>query len=113
MKNKINAGDCNVEAHSDGGKTIRLPNGSIITMRNGDISMTLPEIVAVGIKNLGEVASHAITPIYGSKSHVVHFINGGLLQFSYNDQGEVIDLLSENLIGKLKNGNEMEYCVPP
>jgi hypothetical protein len=104
--------DYKVEHRPDGGIIVRLHNGSIVGLgADGSITATLPKVSKVGIKNLGEVESHAITTIAGSRSHVVRFINGGLLQFAYNNVGDIIELSSENLKGQLTPNNEMVYSI--
>ncbi|MGZ3241370.1 MAG: hypothetical protein ACXWJK_14030 [Burkholderiaceae bacterium] len=101
-----------VQKHHDGSITVGLRDGSIVELgADGNISATLPVITAVGIKNLGEVESHAITTIAGSRSHVVKFTNGGLLQFAFNNQSEIIELSASKLQGMLVNGNEMVYSM--
>lgn len=106
--------DCKVEAQADGSITVKLPNGAIIAMRGSDIDMSLPTEItlsAVGIKNLVEVESYTINTIVGSRSHVVRFINGGYLQFTYNNAGQIVDLTAEKLIGQLTQENEMLYSI--
>jgi hypothetical protein len=109
---ELNLHDYNVKKHLDGGMTVRLRDGSVVKLgTDGNISATLPVIKAVGVKNLGDVESHAITTIVGSRSHVIKFTNGGLLQFAFNNQGEIIELSASKLQGMLVNGNEMVYSM--
>lgn len=101
-----------IEHHADGAITVSMGNGRVYTLKDGNISAQLPVIKAIGIKHVAEVASHAINTIVGSRSHVIHFINGGLLRFAYNE-GHLFDLYAENLHHQLSVDNELLFYLPP
>lgn len=87
--------------------------GDVITINtNGETTMELSSIKAVGITNLGDVTEHHITTIVGSRSHLVRFANGGELQYAYNAAGQLIDLTFGNLLMRVTNGNEISFGVP-
>jgi hypothetical protein len=72
--------------------SVRTPWGAILELCAGNIAATLPQLKGVGLLNLCEVASHQITRIARSTSHVVRFHGGGYVQFAYNDAGVLIEL---------------------
>jgi hypothetical protein len=85
----------------------------VITIKtNGETTMELNSIKAVGIANLGDVTEHHITTIVGSRSHLVRFANGGELQYAYNAAGQLIDLTFGNLLMRVTNGNEISFGIP-
>jgi hypothetical protein len=63
----------------------------------GKTTFDVGQIKSVGIKNIGNVQSHQINTLFGSRSHVVHFVNGGVLQFAYNAKNELIELAGAKL----------------
>lgn len=82
-----------VESGASGTVTVRLEQGDRFALTAGGIWADLSLINAVGIKHLDQVTSHTINTIAGSRSHVVHFINGSLLNYAYNSDGQLIELL--------------------
>ena len=50
----------------------------------GNCTVDVSQLSSVGIKNIGNVERHDINTVFGSRSHVVRFVNGGVLQFAYN-----------------------------
>ena len=68
-------------------------------------------ISSVGIRSLTEVAEHRINTIVGSRSHLVYFNNGGVLQFAYNGAGELIELKSQDLSATASEG-VLIYAIP-
>jgi hypothetical protein len=84
--------------YADGSKLAKLRNGlKFIFDGKGGIECELPSGFTVVIANPDEVESHTINSIVGSHSHVVHFINGGLLLLAYNDAGDLIDFSPQKL----------------
>ena len=57
----------------------------------------LSTISSIGIKRLEQVVSHQINHILDTVSHVVHFSNGGVLCFAYNNAGKLLELRAEKL----------------
>ena len=79
----------------------------------GSVTVNIPhEISSVGITNLTEVVEHQITTIVGSRSHMVRFHNGGVLQFAYNSSGQLIELKSQGLAAIITSGSEVSYAIP-
>ena len=66
---------------------------SLIQKADGSLQATLStSIRKVGIGNLCDIESHAITRIANSTSHFVRFIGGGDLQYAFTDKGELLQL---------------------
>lgn len=63
----------------------------------GNRSLEVDRITSVGIKDIGFVERHEVNTRFGSRSHVVRFVNGGLLQYAYNAKSELIELTASNL----------------
>ena len=88
-------------------------NGEIIIVNSDEsIELNLQGIISVGIQNLADVTEHQITSILNSRSHMVRFVNGGVLEFAYNDAGELIELNSRDLTVVVKSGSEVLFSVP-
>jgi hypothetical protein len=47
---------------------------------NGKYTFHVGQLSSVDIKNIGNVERHDINTAFGSRSHVVRFVNGGVLQ---------------------------------
>ena len=76
------------------------------------LALDLPQTISsVGILSLTEVSAHHINTIVGSRSHLVHFNNGGVLQFAYNGAGELIELKSQDLSATASEG-VLIYAIP-
>ena len=65
----------------------------------------------VGIKNIGNVERHDINTVFGSRSHVVRFVNGGVLQFAYNAKNELIELTASKLTMHLSKSGAAIFDV--
>lgn len=79
----------------------------------GNLDVTVQRIKSVGIKNIGYVERYEVNTLFGSRSHVVHFVNGGVLQFAYNDKNEIIDLSARKLLLQLSPLGEAMFDVVP
>lgn len=66
--------------------------GSRLALDGKEVASQLPALRTVGLRNLMEVVRHDVVRVAGSTSHTVHFRDGGLAQFAYNDAGELIEL---------------------
>ena len=100
-----------VERDADGSVAVRLNQGERFTLTNAGICADLILINAVGIKHLDQVASHTINTIAGSRSHVIHFINGSLLNYAYNTDGQLIELFAQNLACRILRENELLFYI--
>ena len=68
------------------------PTGSVhVECRDGNMSATLPVIRSVGLLDLSEVLSHQVNHVFGSVSHVVHLVNGGVVRYAFSAH-ELIEL---------------------
>ncbi len=100
-----------VQRHPDGNISVRMDNGGTAILNGDEVSLDLSVIRSVGIANLGEVESHAVNTIVGSRSHVIRFINGGILQFAYNNDGEIIELCAEKLQVRLSPNKDLVFSL--
>lgn len=100
-----------VERNSDGTVTVRFEQGERFTLTAAGICADLTSITAVGIKHVDEVASHIINTIAGSRSHVIRFVNGSLLNFAYNTDGQLIELSAQNLACHISRDNELLFYI--
>ncbi|MET3134796.1 hypothetical protein AAKU55_005098 [Oxalobacteraceae bacterium GrIS 1.11] len=101
--------DFQVERHPDGNATVRFQNGDSFALTRDGICADVSAVSAIGIKHLDEVASHTVNDIAQSRSHVIRFVNGGLLQYAYNSAGELIELSAHNLGCRLSSNNELLF----
>lgn len=104
-----------IECHSDGKVSVHMKSGSHFDLaKNPGIPITVntSNIKSVGIKNLLDIESHFIQTILNSRSHVIKFTNGGLLQFAYNKKGKLIELSSSNLRCEVSVSGEITFGVP-
>jgi hypothetical protein len=84
-----------VERGADGSVTVRLNQGECFTLTAAGTCADLILINAVGIKHVDQVASHTINTIAGSRSHVIHFVNGSFLNYAYSSDGQLIELAAQ------------------
>lgn len=97
--------------HPGGNVTVSRQNGDRFTLGKDGIHVDLSVVRAVGIKRLDEVESHTVNDFAGSRSHVVRFVNGALLQYAYNSAGQLIELSSLKLACSLSNNNELLFYL--
>lgn len=98
--------------HATGKSTIALECGGQFCLEaSGDGKLDLSIIRCVSIRNIEEIESHAVNTFAGSRSHVVRFINGGLLQYGYNNAGDVIELSSSRLQLTITPENDLIFTV--
>ena len=99
----------------------KTPYQSILTKGTGDLPVTLnsdgnsvlqlDQIKSVGIRNISDVVEHRINTIVGTRSHMVRFVNGGLLTYAYNDAGQLIELCATHLMTIISKNNEVSFFV--
>lgn len=78
-------------------------------LKGRDIEVNAAQINAVGIKDLSQVASHVVNTIVDSRSHVIHFMNGSVLQYAYNKEGQLIELSANNLTCLISSDHELLF----
>lgn len=95
------------------GQIVQIGDRGASFIRNADGSLNFfpVEINTVGIRDIADVVEHRINTIVGSRLHLVRFVNGGLLTYAYNDAGELIELVSNNLVAEISIENEIVYYV--
>jgi hypothetical protein len=77
----------------------------------GNLEVLVQFIKCVGIKNIANVQSHEVNTLFGSRSHVVRFVNGGVLNFAYNAQNEIIELSAQKVLFALSPLGEAVFDV--
>jgi len=73
------------------------PQPVILKDADGNLDITVHHVNKVGIKSIGCVISHHVNTAFGSRSHVVNFVNGGVLRFAYNANDVLIELSARKL----------------
>jgi hypothetical protein len=77
----------------------------------GNLDVLVQRIKSVGIKNIGFVESHQVNTVFGSCSHVVRFVNGGVLQFAYNEKNELLELSAHKVQFAISDAGEAMFDV--
>jgi len=78
-----------------------MPDGrEFHTKKDGDGVMKLPEIRNIGIAHIVEIRKHSIVEHEGLFLHTIEFRNGGLLAFTYDENGKIRDLTASKLIAR-------------
>lgn len=92
------------EEFEDGSITLTAKNGTQVSIdADGNVSANLSKIRNIGIRNLVDIESHTINDVFGSRSHVIKFKDGGIAKFSYNQIGQLIEL----------GGNQLGLSLTP
>ena len=107
----IPTSECHVEHTAKGQITVRFDTGHRFTLEGDSIFADLSLITSIGVKHLDEVASHTVNTIVGSRSHVIHFVNGAILQYAYSNNGNLIELSGQNLACSLSGKNELLFYL--
>ncbi|MET3119973.1 hypothetical protein AAKU64_004221 [Undibacterium sp. GrIS 1.8] len=74
-----------------------------------EMTMSIPRLRAIQILDTAEIASHRTRMIAGLCSHTIWFVNGGLLQFAFNQRDRIIGLSASNLVQTLSADNDLIY----
>jgi hypothetical protein len=93
------------------GEPLAIPWGQSVTLRGDESTVEVPLITSVGLENLREVRHHHINHVLGSTSHVIQFHAGGYVQFSYTDQGQLLDLAGERFSATLDVAGRMTFSA--
>ena len=108
----IPTSEYHVEHAADGQITVRFDKGHRFALKGDSVFADLASIVSIGVKHLDEVASHTVNTIVGSRSHVIHFVNGAILRYAYNSGGQLIELSGKNLACSLSEKSELLFYLP-
>lgn len=57
-----------------------------------NVTLNLRRIREVGVASLAEVLSHDVVQVAGLVSHSIRLINGGQVNFAFNQAGQVVEL---------------------
>jgi len=90
---------------------IELSGTSVILKPDGSVEYETGKIKTVGIRNITEVLEHRINTIFDSRSHMVRFVNGGVLKYAYNGSGELIELSASNVAVVISEDGEFSFYV--
>lgn len=71
---------------------IDTPMGGITVEHDGadNLAFSLDVIREVGVASLADVLSHDIVQVAGLVSHSIRLINGGQVNFAFNQAGQVV-----------------------
>jgi hypothetical protein len=79
----------------------------------GGKTYCLSYISSIGIKHLEQVASHQINHVMDTTSHVVHFLNGGVVCFAYSHKGEILQISCKKIAARFdKQTSEVVFEIP-
>ena len=82
-------------------------------LETGGIEAKYAFIASVGVHDLADVVHHTVTTVARSYSHVLHFMNGGLLQYAFNDSGQLIELTARNLACEVSLDHRLLFYQMP
>lgn len=80
--------DGSITAHKD---------GQVVNLDGLCAAAELLGMRSIGIRHVSEIEMYFGTEIAGSRSHVVHFVNGGVLKFAYQRNGALLHLSADKL----------------
>ncbi|QFZ87191.1 hypothetical protein GFK26_32650 [Variovorax paradoxus] len=69
--------------------------------------LALDEIKSIGIENMLDIRSYTITPIVGSVSHFIRFLDGGEVRLAYNAQGCLLEFSAQGVAVEIQDGNRL------
>ncbi len=101
-----------IEYGSDGSVTVR-KDGQTIDLNDQCAAARLQGMRSVGIRHASEITGYFATEIVGSQSHVVHFVNGGVLKFAYRRNGALLHLSADKLASHTDANGQTLFFVPP
>ncbi len=104
----------NIERQADGSVSITRADGSIFNMHpQGWVTTERCNVQTVGVRHIAEVEQFFATRIVGSCSYVLHFANGGVLQYAYTQTGKLLHLRFEHLGCELTDNGRAMFFIPP
>ncbi len=84
------------------------PQARIESTQEGGFVATVRKIHKVGVSNLCDIESHAITRIANSTSHFIRFVGGGDLRFAFTDKGELLELSGHRISFNITEDGEVD-----
>ncbi|ANB71645.1 hypothetical protein [Paraburkholderia phytofirmans] len=101
------------EARQDeNGITIRQTDGSEFTVdKDGRPRGRICTVSSITIADIAYVTAHQINKVYETVSHVVRFRNGGMLCYSLDASGRLLDCEFDGLHVSAKNGHVVAGCT--
>lgn len=94
-------------------KTIFItPPGDIITqVSHNHFHIDFKNIKSIGLENIADIEHHLIHEIFGSRSHLIKFRNGGEVSFSYNNKGGLANFQSVGVNLIVGQGNKLFFSI--
>jgi len=83
------------------------PDGSKTGTSDKPVHMHFGVIKSVGVENLLDIEAHVINRVFNSVSHLVKFVGGGEVRFSYNDKGEILEFMGQRVDAQIINGERL------
>lgn len=103
-----------VNRHADGSISITQADGSEFNMDpQGRVLAKRCNVQTVGVRHIAEVETFYATRIVNSCSYVLHFANGGVLQYAYSHSGELLHLQFDHLACELGANGQAMFFIPP
>jgi len=104
-----------IEAHSygnfveriEGGVRVTRPDGSTISMIDGDITIENLVPKLVGIRDLSEIETIAVRTVDQTRIYRMDFFSGGHVEVAYSQHGRVMGFSGRNFNQRLTIDNEV------
>ncbi|HYF19636.1 MAG TPA: hypothetical protein VEA40_17350 [Ramlibacter sp.] len=90
------ANEVEVEVGRDGRAALTTPTGQRIEVDgDGNATLSITHLRAIGIENLPDLASHTIVRDTGGTTHQLEFVDGGTATLSYDENGKLRDFAAD------------------
>lgn len=84
------ANEVEVELQGDGRAALTTPMGQRIEVDGeGNTTLSISHLRAIGVENLPDLASHAIVRDTSGTTHQLEFLDGGTATLSYDERGKL------------------------
>ncbi|HYF19146.1 MAG TPA: hypothetical protein VEA40_14855 [Ramlibacter sp.] len=84
------ANEVEVELQGDGRAALTTPMGQRIEVDgDGNATLSISHLHAIGIENLPDLAAHAIVRDAQGTTHQLEFVDGGTATLSYDERGKL------------------------
>lgn len=89
------------------------PDGRVNAHSDSELQINLDKIQSVGIENIVDIESYAITRIVQSTSHHIKFFGGGEVAMAYSAQGRILDFKTNGVQITISNGDRLMIRKSP
>ncbi|WP_325948306.1 hypothetical protein [Pseudomonas putida] len=91
----------------EGGMRLTRPDGSTITMQEGEITIENLLTKCVGIRDLSEIESLAVRTVDQLRIYRIDFFGGGHIEVVYTHDGQLLEYAGNNFGQRITNDNEV------